>query len=225
MKIYHGSNEIVEKPLLEKGKLNNDFGQGFYCTKDLDKAKQWACRDSNNGIVNKYELNIDKLKVLDLTSSNYNVLNWIAILLKNRQFDVSNIAVTVKDYLIKNFTIDTKAYDVVIGYRADDSYFSFARSFVSNSLSINNLEKALKLGNLGKQIVLVSNKAFKNIRYIESYVISDSKYHNEFISNDVKARKELEKISDDFSNGIYAVDILRMKLKNNDERLPDILSR
>lgn len=30
--LYHDSPEIIEKPEPEKGKLYNDYGQGFYCT-------------------------------------------------------------------------------------------------------------------------------------------------------------------------------------------------
>ena len=40
-----------------------------------------------------------------------------------------------RNYIIDNFGIDLKDYDVVIGYRADDSYFAFAESFVQNVLS------------------------------------------------------------------------------------------
>lgn len=40
-----------------------------------------------------------------------------------------------RNYIIDNFGIDLKDYDVVIGYRADDSYFSFAESFIQNVLS------------------------------------------------------------------------------------------
>lgn len=37
MQIYHGSSVIVEKPELSKGKLSNDYGRGFYCTKQGDE--------------------------------------------------------------------------------------------------------------------------------------------------------------------------------------------
>ena len=33
--LYHGSNEKIEKPLFGKGKVYNDYGQGFYCIKLL----------------------------------------------------------------------------------------------------------------------------------------------------------------------------------------------
>ena len=39
--IYHGSEQIVEVPTFGKGKKNNDFGLGFYCTESDDLAKEW----------------------------------------------------------------------------------------------------------------------------------------------------------------------------------------
>ena len=40
--IYHGSENIIAKPEYGKGRLNNDFGQGFYCTASEALAKEWG---------------------------------------------------------------------------------------------------------------------------------------------------------------------------------------
>ena len=60
MKIYHGSEDIIIKPKYESGKPNNDFGRGFYCTQDIERAKEWACKNNKNGIVNEYDKAIRK---------------------------------------------------------------------------------------------------------------------------------------------------------------------
>lgn len=209
MKLYHGSEVIVSKPQLRLGKLNNDFGRGFYCMQDIEKAKEWACKNNKAGIVNIYELSTSKLKVLDLTKDEYNVLNWISILLKNRTFNIDNpIALRAKEFLIKNYSIDTNDFDVVIGWRADDSYFSYAQSFIENSLSLESLTKAMELGNLGKQIVLVSDKAFKNLKYLNKISVDKNEYYIKFISNDIKARMGYKKIKS-LENEIYVMDIIR----------------
>lgn len=146
MTIYHGSENIIWKPDIDAGKVHNDYGQGFYCTKDLELAKEWACKNETDGFVNAYTLDISDLEILNLNSEGYTILNWIAFLLKNRIFhldnDISNMA---REYIINNFSVDTEQYDVIIGYRADDSYFSFAESFVSNTLPLRGLNKALRL--------------------------------------------------------------------------------
>ena len=85
MILYHGSTSIIEKPIYHGGKENNDYGYGFYCTEYIDLAKEWACiNNETNGFANKYEIDLNNLNVLDLTSNDYSVLNWIAILLKFR---------------------------------------------------------------------------------------------------------------------------------------------
>lgn len=211
MEIYHGSEKIVYKPQLKHGKTNNDFGKGFYCTDEIEKAKQWACKSNRDGYVNCYKLDIENLRVLDLTKDNYNVLNWISILLYNRTFNIENpIAKQAKKFVIDNYYVDTKKYDLVIGYRADDSYFSYAESFIDNSLSINNLQKAIHLGNLGKQIVLVSEKAFKRIRFIKADAVNASIYYHMYKDNDIKARQEYKKITIN-NDDVYIMDIMRKK--------------
>ena len=49
--LYHGSPERVEQPLLAKGKLTNDYGQGFYCTENLELAKEWASAGNNLSLI------------------------------------------------------------------------------------------------------------------------------------------------------------------------------
>lgn len=67
--------------------------------------------------------------------------------------------------MIDNFGINVNAYDVIIGYRADDSYFDYAESFLNNSITVEQLAKAMKLGKLGEQIVIKSQYAFSCLTY------------------------------------------------------------
>ena len=102
--IYHGSDHIIEKPDINKGKKYNDYGQGFYCTEDLELAKEWACKTGKEGFVNEYELNTAGLAILNLNSNGYTILNWIALLLKYRTFTLDNeIQRQARDYIINNF--------------------------------------------------------------------------------------------------------------------------
>ena len=56
--LYHGSSKKIEKPVFEKGKIYNDYGQGFYCTKHIELAKEWACNEGVDGFVNEYVYNL-----------------------------------------------------------------------------------------------------------------------------------------------------------------------
>ena len=227
--IYHGSEYVIEKPELKIGKLNNDYGQGFYCTNDCEKGKEWACKNNKDGFLNEYELEITNLKILNLFDEKYSILNWIALLLNNRRFVFdSPVSIMAKEYILNNFLIDTDVYDVIIGYRADDSYFSYANGFISSALSLNSLNKALRLGHLGTQIVLVSEKAFNNITFKKSIKAEKSIYYPKYCTRDKMARIEyinLIKNNKDALNDLFILDIMRGEIKNDDARIQRIISK
>ncbi len=194
--IYHGSERIIKNPTYGFGNKNNDYGLGFYCTKNLDIVKEWANKSTSYGYVNKYKMALANLKVLDLTNKNeYSVLNWIAILLHHR-----NISLDIKEryrrrlaFLETNYYIDVSKYDLIIGYRADDAYFKFPMLFVQNELSIEKLEEIYNLGNLGVQIVLISELSFSRLKYIESISV-DSRYHDMYLKRKNDADNRFEEI-------------------------------
>lgn len=84
--LYHGSQDIIEKPFFGGGRKHNDFGLGFYCTENMDLAKEWAVSSLRDGFCNKYTLNTEYLNVLNLNTPEYSILNWIAILVNHRLF-------------------------------------------------------------------------------------------------------------------------------------------
>ena len=157
-----------------------------------------------------------------LNSSQYNILNWLAILAKNRTYwENSTISELAKRYLAENFLIDTSPYDVIVGYRADDSYFSFAQDFVSGTISYKQLAEAMRLGKLGEQIVLVSEKAFENIIFVSYSTASASVYYVKKKERDVAARREyrMTKRATLSADELFIIDIIREEMKQDDVRL------
>lgn len=226
--LLHGSNQVIEAPELVQGNIHNDYGRGFYCTRLEEMAKEWACKNQKDGFVNRYELDMDGLRVVDLSDGSHTVLNWIAILLKNRTFRLrSEIAADAREYLIEHFAIDTGAYDIVVGYRANDSYFQYAESFVENTLPLRSLNRALKLGKLGLQTVLTSEKAFSQLRFIDAEPVDKTVYYPKFYERDTKARRtyttEIAR-SRSYRDDIFVLDILRGEMKDDDPRIQRILS-
>ena len=210
--IYHGSISVIEKPIFGAGKPYNDYGLGFYCTESLELAKEWACVDNQtNGFANKYELDLTGLKVLNLSDEKYSILNWMAILVKFRSFDTTaEVSRRAKEFLIKNYYIDVAQYDVVIGYRADDSYFRFAKDFLNNTISVQKLAKAMQLGELGLQIVLISEKAFNSIHFISSEPVDHQIYYTKRFARDRSAREAYTSSSTaSFENEEFISDIMR----------------
>lgn len=199
IQLFHGTDHIIEKPGFSLGKRHNDYGREFYCTQELPLAMEWTCKQNTDGFVNEYYLEQDSLQILNLLDPQYNILHWLALLLKNRTFRLSNeISIDARNYIIENFFIDLTNYDIVIGYRADDSCFSFAEAFVQNGLSLRSLNQALRLGKLGKQTVLISKA-------------------REIYKKEIQGRRS-------YRNDIFILDILREEIKNDDARIQRILS-
>ena len=219
--LYHGSPEIVRKPEFGKGKPYNDYGQGFYCTESLDLAKEWACGENTDGVANRYEINTAELRILNLNSETYTILHWLALLTKYRGVRISTP--TMKrgvEWLNKHFLPEIENYDAIIGYRADDSYFSFARAFVNNEISLNQLSYAMRLGELGEQFVLKSEKAFSLIRFISSEEVSNEVYFPKRKQRDDKARAAYrEEIEREDLNGLFIRDIVKEGILPDDPRL------
>lgn len=224
--VYHGSSKIIEKPIWRMGNPNNDYGLGFYCTENEELAKEWACSSESDGYANKYSLDLTDLSVLSLTNGEYNILNWLFVLLENRQFRISgDIATQAKEYIFDNFAIDYKKYDVIKGYRADDAYFSFANAFLNNTISVSQLEKAMVLGKLGEQVVAISQKAFNAFEFMEATVAPNEMYLPKKMARDSAARDEFkkEKSRGSVLTEKYILDIIREGWKNDDERLQRVV--
>lgn len=220
--LYHGSTKVVEQPVFGAGNPKNDYGLGFYCTENLELAKEWASTEHSDGFANSYDLDLKGLSVLRLNKKPYHILNWLSILLKNRTFILSEgLPLDAKDYLLSTFLPDYEPYDLIIGYRADDSYFSFANAFLNNTISLEQLRKAMYLGKLGEQMVLKSEKAFSQITFKESIPVDSNLYFPKRQARDRQARDDYQKEKTAASpvDAIYMIDILRQKWTNDDSRL------
>ena len=223
--LYHGSEKIIEKPIYGAGKVNNDYGIGFYCTENNELAKEWAVSSMHNGFSNKYTLDTEFLNVLNLNGPEYTILNWIAVLVEHRLFSIKTpIANRAKRYLIDNFGVNVNAFDLIKGYRADDSYFDYAESFLNNAISVEQLANAMRLGKLGEQIVLKSKFAFNNLKFEGFEIAEKEKYSILRKSRDDGANQRYWEMLEESSDGLYMMDIMREGIKNDDPRIPRNIS-
>lgn len=220
--IFHGSDKIIEKPYFHGSKKNNDYGYGFYCTENEEVAKEWSVDYLRSGFCNRYSLNIKDLAILNLNNGQYSVLDWLAILLENREFEArSPLAKEGKRYILENFNTPYKEADIVIGYRADDSYFSFASDFINGTISLRQLSKAMHLGKLGEQIVLISKKSYNRISF-ESYENTDwREWYPKKEKRDQNARKEYYDLDKNsyIKGDLYMPMIIDREVKQNDPSL------
>jgi len=211
MVLYHGSKTIIPAPTIHGGKIYNDYGQGFYCTKYIELAKEWSVSEGHDGFVNSYEFNDSGLKILNLNSDDYTILHWLTVLLEHRNVNINTpLANDGIAFLKERYHINLEDYDVVLGYRADDSYFSFARAFVSNSISLSQLEESMYLGELGIQYCIKSEKAFNRLSFTEAVTVNHIDYYPLRVSRDDKARKTYNKLTSTTNrDGVYLIDIMR----------------
>ena len=222
MLVYHGSDHIIEVPIYQGSKQTNDYGYGFYTTENIELAKEWACSDNRDGFANCYEADMSNLTVLNLNAPEYSILNWLAVLTRYRTYwQNGSIAEEAKDYLQRNFFIDPSGFDVIIGYRADDSYFTFAQDFVSNTIPLSKLSEAMRLGKLGEQIVFKSRESLSQIRFLRAEPVSATEYYEKKASRDREARRAYRKTkkATGMIHELFMVDIMREGIQNGDPRL------
>ena len=198
MIFYHGSKQVIESPKEKGSKPYNDYGPSFYLTHDLESAMLWACKHDNIGIVNKYEIRnnvFNELKILDLTNKEkYSVLNWLAILVHFKDLE-SLFKTDNKEALewLSKFYIDVNEYDVVIGFRADDSYWLFPEAFINGAISIDELEMIYKLGDLGIQQAFMSERAVKALKF-KGVIECDETYVGKYYERVKEANKVINSI-------------------------------
>lgn len=218
--LYHGSYEIVKHPKFGKGKSDNDYGRGFYCTRDKDMAKEWGCSKGQDGFCNCYSLDMTDLRILNF--ENIPALSWFAVLISNRQLThVNDLSLENMEYILDNFMIDIEGYDIIRGWRADDRYFSAVRRFLNNTMGLRSFEKAMRLGKMGEQIVLKSERAFDRIRFTDSEEAMSKLYYQRYIDRMTEADAQLRTIVEGMSikDDILASEIVKQEMKRDDPRL------
>lgn len=222
IRIYHGSENRIERPIYGYGKKYNDYGVGFYCTESIDMAKEWAVGAERSGYANVYDLNMEGLSELDLNDTEYCMLHWLSVLLQNREFEVSSaLAREAKEYLTLNFSPAYLSADVIRGYRADDSYFSFAQDFLNGTISYRQLSAAMRLGKLGRQIVLKSKKAFSQLTFVDAEIAKADEWFAKKQLRDKTARNDYfsSRLNRREPGDLYITQILDEEMKADDERL------
>lgn len=227
MLLWHGSEIILPNPAFGKGKPYNDYGIGFYCTESRNMAMEWAVQRNHDGYANRYELNEQDLSILHLNQEPWCILHWLAVLLENRTFEIrAPLAAEAKEYLLTHYVPPYKEYDLIIGYRADDSYFSFAQDFLNGTISIRQLRNAMYLGRLGEQVVLKSSQAFEQLQFIDYKIAASEEWYLKRQKRDQSARYnyfDLERNRRQ-KDDIYILQIIDEEVKADDPRLRSNLS-
>lgn len=159
MKLYHGSNVEVRKPVLKKNLRAMDFGAGFYLTSSKQQAMRWAktvTRRRNIGAatLNIYDIgekDLDTIKVLRFESAN---AEWLDYVVANR-----------KELFLNN------SYDVVIGPVANDSTLPVIDDYMDGVYTKEEAVKRLLPQNLTDQYAFMTTEAIALLNFEGSELV------------------------------------------------------
>ena len=138
MKLYHGSKKIVSMPSCDQNNEHSDFGRGFYAAESEELAREWAASDENGGFLNIYELDTDGLCTADLSSHEYDIRSWLAVILSRRLICPSGSKAREKLLrIIRDHLPNLKDADIIKGWRADNINFSLVLDFIEDTFHSN----------------------------------------------------------------------------------------
>ncbi len=159
MKIYHGSLEIVEHPVILQPNRRLDYGEGFYTTTSETQSKEWVKRrmhekHSPSGYVNIYEFDKKKLPELKSLIFSEPCKEWAEFVMANRTK--------------KNFTHD---FDIVYGPVANDRVYLQFGLYESGAISVETLIRELKTYKLVDQYLFHTENSLTALHFIEAIKI------------------------------------------------------
>ena len=149
MKLYHGSNVVVEKPKILQPDRRLDFGTGFYLTSSYEQAERWAFltvkrRGEGKSIITSYDFDEKALSSLKVTRFEEASAEWLKFVTNNRN---------IKDFIDES--------DIVIGPVANDRTMPVLKLYFSGIYDEDETIKRLLPQKLKDQYAFKSEKALK----------------------------------------------------------------
>ncbi|MDE6322276.1 MAG: DUF3990 domain-containing protein [Muribaculaceae bacterium] len=160
--VYHGGTEIIQNPQVNVGRLNLDFGVGFYVTDIYSQAKDWARRIADVRACMPI-LNVYHLHQRDFISNCRSLI-----------FDTYN-----KEWLefVTQSRLGNKpweGYDYIEGGVADDRVVNTIRLYMGGYISAEDALSRLKYFKPANQICLLNQELTdRYLTYVESKNITD----------------------------------------------------
>lgn len=165
MRLYHGSNIVIDSINLAMCRPYKDFGQGFYLTDLEEQAEKMATRVSKiyGGfpVVNIYEIDDDFRELSDLRIKDFGAHTteeWAKFIMNNR-----NRTFTDEKSLLCNK--DNK-YDIVIGPVADDNMALLFRQYENEIIDFSTLLKGMIYRKTSSQYSFHTEKSIKLLRKV-----------------------------------------------------------
>jgi hypothetical protein len=211
-RLFHGNPDPNFMPMFGKGRSYHDYGDAFYCTPDFDSAAEWAClrKEIENSYVYEYDLlaplNIlPKIKVLNF--DDLDPVYWLSALLEHRVNNDDGYNAELRDRSVaftEKYPTNCANYDIILGWRANDRHFAIIRDFLNTLISLETARDAILLGNLGKQFVIKSERAYAWIMFpdkpVKKTLLSGNEYiewRKRFVQKDTQGRLDYDIIAEE----------------------------
>jgi len=154
MRVYHGSDMLVEIPRIMQAVRALDFGTGFYTTTNEEQAKSFAkkVQDRNGSAeshISIYTVNIELLKKQKSLFFEKPNKKWLDFVSANR-----------------DGTYNGEIYDVIYGPVANDTIFKTFIAYQNGTLGEQETLKRLKIRPLYNQLVLTNEEALKCLSFV-----------------------------------------------------------
>lgn len=159
MKVFHGTNTVIEQPQIINRFKTLDFGEGFYTTENENQAKEFAVKVCErrspklSPIVNCYEIDEDfnQLSILAFEAPNE---KWLDFVIDRR----------------KGIELSEK-YDLIIGPVANDDVFGTIILYEAGQLDKESAIKRFKVKELYNQVVFCNEIALSKLTFVKSYKV------------------------------------------------------
>lgn len=166
MRLYHGSNVVIESINLAMCRPYKDFGKGFYLTDIEEQAKQMAKRVSRiyggSLVVNTFEIQDDFRKMSDIKIMDFGIQTteeWAKFVMNNRNRTFTDEANTLCNK-------DNK-YDIVIGPVADDNMALLFRQYENEIIDFETLLKGMIYKKTSSQYSFHTEKGIRLLRKVD----------------------------------------------------------
>lgn len=205
LRLYHGTDRQNLIPTYGFGSTAQDYGQGFYLTPYIELAKEWAVgyREVLQGYVHAYDVNLTGLKIYTFEINTLkDIFAWISELMKYREADDTLRYRRDSQKFISKFGRDLSQYDIIVGWRADSSYFRIAKDLLKGELSYDILKDALHLGDFGIQVCIKSKRAFGRLIPDSNPISVSMIYKQRYEERDTQASEALSKLENSKRNNL-----------------------
>ena len=187
--LFHGAKSIIEGDLsVRKGRVNNDFGQGFYTGESFEQAISFISGFDKSCV---YFIDFDPS---GLKCKKYNVdQEWMMTIAYYR----GTLDRYESNPMIQELVKKSRDCDYIIAPIADNRMFQIINSFIDGEITDEQCKHCLAATNLGYQYVIISDRSEMNMKLVERAYISNSerRYYKDIRTSGAKLGEDKVKLA------------------------------